>query len=170
MSLIHFGSLSEDLLGALIASGWSVGRKVDGSQWLEPLEDEGYRSHPLAEEILTALGGLSIDPTNRIGPNFRNDEPYNFDPIAAGSGQRDLARQVESVLGGDYFPIGEWLSYSSVFVEARGRVVATGMGWIWELGPTFEDSLELAVCASRPLACLYSDPGLDPWPRPDSRQ
>ncbi|WP_432164310.1 SUKH-3 domain-containing protein [Streptomyces tendae] len=169
MSLTRFDSLSEDLLGALVASGWSAVRKVDPGQWVVPLESEGYRSHPLAEEILAAVGGLSIEPVNRVGPNFSNDEPYNFDPIAAGSGQRDLAAEVESVLGGVYFPIGEWLSYSSVFVEAGGRMVAAGMGWIWELGSTFEDSLELAVCANRPLACLHSDPGLDPWPKPDSR-
>lgn len=169
MSLIRFDSLSEDLVGALVASEWSAERKVDAGQWVEPLEGEGYRSHPLAEKILEAVGGLSIDPVNRLGPNFSNDEPYNFDPIAAGSGQRDLAEEVERVLGGDYFPIGEWLSYSSVFVEAGGRVVAAGMGWIWELGSTFEESLELAVCANRSLICLYSDPGLDPWPRPDSR-
>ncbi|WP_081736502.1 SUKH-3 domain-containing protein [Amycolatopsis orientalis] len=167
--MIRFDSLSKDLLRALAASGWSVGRRVDVGQWIKPLEDEGYRAHPLAEEILAVLGGLSIEPVNRVGSNFSNDEPYNFDPLAAGSGQRDLAEEMESVLGGDYFPIGEWLSYSSVFVEAEGRVVAAGMGWIWELGSTFEDSLELAVCANRPLVCLYSDPGLDPWPRPESR-
>ncbi|MBD2818555.1 SUKH-3 domain-containing protein [Streptomyces parvulus] len=123
MPLIHFDSLSEDLLGALVASGWSAGRKVDTGQWVEQLEAEGYRSHPMAEEILAAVGGLSIDPVNRVGPNFGNDEPYNFDPLAAGSGQRDLAAEVESILGGDYFPIGEWLSYSSVFVEVGG-------GWL----------------------------------------
>ncbi|MFH9073548.1 SUKH-3 domain-containing protein [Streptomyces alboflavus] len=169
MSLIRFDSLSEDLLGALGAAGWSGDRKVDADRWVKPLEGEGHRSHPLAGEILASVGGLSIEPVNRVGPNFSNDEPYNFDPFAAGSGQRDLAAEVEGVLGGNYFPIGEWLSYSSVFVEAGGRVVAVGMGWIWELGSTFEDSLELAVCANRPLVCLHSDPGLAPWPRPDSR-
>lgn len=168
VDVIRFDSLSKDLLGALVASGWSATRKVDAGQWVKPLEGEGYRTHPLAEEILAVVGGLSVEPVNRVGPNFSNDEPYNFDPFAAGSGQRDLAEEVESVLGGDYFPIGEWLSYSSVFVEAGGRVVAAGMGWIWELGPTFEDSLELAVCVNRPLVCLHSDPGLDPWPRHDS--
>jgi hypothetical protein len=168
MSLIRFDSLSEDLLGALVAAGWSESRRLDTTQWVEPLENEGYRSHPLAEEVLAAVGGLSIEPVNRVGPNFTNDEPYNFDPLAAGSGQRELATEVGNILSGDYFPIGEWLSYSSVFVEAGGRVVAAGMGWIWELGSTFEHSLELAVCANHPLVCLHSDPGLDPWPRPDS--
>ncbi|WP_329076590.1 SUKH-3 domain-containing protein [Streptomyces niveus] len=121
-------------------------------------------THERGHALLAAVGGLSIDPTNRVGPNFHNDEPFNLDPLAAGSGQRALAVEVETVLGGDYFPIGEWLSYSSVFLESRGRVVAAGMGWMWELGPTFEESLELAVCANRPLVCLHSDPGLEPWP------
>jgi hypothetical protein len=167
--MIRFDSLSQDLIGALVASGWSAKRLVDPGQWVKPLEREGYRVHPLAEEVLAALGGLSVEPLNQVGPNFSNDEPYNFDPLAAGLGQRDFALELEAILVGQYFPIGEWLSYSSVFIEAGGRVVAAGMGWIWELGPTFEESLELAVCASRPLLCLHSDPGLDPWPPTDSR-
>ncbi|WP_405660391.1 SUKH-3 domain-containing protein [Streptomyces sp. RK9] len=164
MPAIRSDALGRDLLGALVASGWSAERAVDPDRWVEPLEREGYRVHPLAEEVLAVVGGLSVEPVNRVGPNFSNDEPYNFDPLEAGAGQRDLAVEVEGVLGGDYFPIGEWLSHSSVFLEAGGRVVAAGMGWIWELGATFEESLELAVCAKRPLVCLYSDPGLDPWP------
>ncbi|GAA0389038.1 SUKH-3 domain-containing protein [Streptomyces luteireticuli] len=164
--MVRFDLLSQDSLGALAVSGWSAERAVDDDQWVNPLQDEGYRAHPLAREVLRAVGGLSVEPVSRVGPNFDNDDPYNFDPLVAGSGQRALAMEVESVLGGEYFPIGEWLSYSSVFVEVKGRVVAAGMGWIWELGPTFEDSLELAVCANRPLVCLHSDPGLAPWPHP----
>ncbi|WP_080645833.1 SUKH-3 domain-containing protein [Salinispora arenicola] len=162
--MIHFDSLSQDALRALDASGWRVGRAVDAGQWVEPLEREGYRVHPLAKAVLSALGGLSVEPINKVGPNFANDEPYNFDPLAAGLGQRALALEVEAVLGGQYFPIGEWLSYSSVFLESGGRVVAAGMGWFWEVGSSFEESLELAVCANRPLLCLYSDPGVAPWP------
>ncbi|MFH8982963.1 SUKH-3 domain-containing protein [Streptomyces varsoviensis] len=165
MPLIRFDSLSQATLGALAVSGWNPERAVDAVQWVKPLEDEGYRIHPLAEEVIAKLGGLSVEPVNRVGFNFTNDEPYNFDPFAAGSGQRALAVEVERVLGGHYFPIGEWLSYSSVFVEEGGSVVAAGMGWIWDLGSTFEESLELAVCATRPLLCLHSDPGLDPGPQ-----
>lgn len=167
MPIIQFDSVSQVALGALAASGWYPGRTVDSGQWVKPLESEGHLAHPLAAEVLTVLGGLSVEPIDRVGPNFTNDEPYNFDPFAAGAGQRALAAEVGSVLGGQYFPIGEWLSYSSVFIEAEGRVVAAGLGWIWELGSTFEESLELAVCAARPLRCLHSDPGLVPWP-PDS--
>ncbi|MGW4422785.1 SUKH-3 domain-containing protein [Streptosporangium sp. NPDC004631] len=160
--------MHSDVLVALSASGWSPGRQVETSRWLDPLMAEGYYVSPLAMEVLSSLGGLVIEPTNTVGPNFTNEDPFDFDPISAGSGQRRLAQEVEDILGGSYFPIGEWLSYSSVFLEVAGRMVATGMGWIWELGRTFEEGLELAIRAHRPLTCLYSDPGLDPWPAPTS--
>ncbi|WP_369175171.1 SUKH-3 domain-containing protein [Streptomyces sp. R28] len=163
--MIRFDSLRPDLLQALRDSGWHPQRRVDVGPWLDSLRQEGYTPNPKAEEILATLGGLSIEPINQSGPNFSNDEPFNFDPISAGAGQRSLALEIEGILGGNYFPIGEWLSYSSVFVEAGGKVVAAGLGWIWGLGSTFEDALELAVCADRPLVCLHSDSGLDPWPR-----
>lgn len=164
MLMIEFDSMHPDVLSAIRTSGWRSGRRVHVDHWISSLCGEGYRVTPLAEEVLFSLGGLVVEPANSRGPNFRNDEPLNFDPISAGSGQHELALEVENILGGSYFPIGEWLSYSSVFLEAEGRMVATGMGWIWELGKTFEEGLELAVRAHRSLTCLYSDPGMDPWP------
>ncbi|MEV7427821.1 SUKH-3 domain-containing protein [Streptomyces sp. NPDC091212] len=163
--MIRFDSLNPDLLQSLREAGWTPGRSVDTSPWLDLLQQEGYQPNSKAEEILSALGGLTIEPTKQSGPNFSNVEPFNFDPISTGAGQRGLASEVEEALGGHYFPIGEWLSYSSVFVNTDGEVVAAGLGWIWEMGSTFEEALELAICADRPLICLHSDPGLDPWPR-----
>ncbi|GLY24029.1 hypothetical protein Misp04_37610 [Micromonospora sp. NBRC 101691] len=138
---------------------------MDAGPWIDSLRRQGYVSHSKAEEVLVALGGLVIEPVNQSGPNFSNDEPFNFDPLSAGVGQRGLALEIEGVLGGHYFPVGEWLSYSSVFVESGGRVVAAGLGWIWEMGRTVEGAVELAVYADRPLVCLHSDAGLEPWPR-----
>lgn len=162
--MINFDSLSPELIQALRDTGWHPRRRTDITQWVDTLQNEGYYPNPRAEEILVNLGGLAIQPANRFGPNFRNDEAFNFDPISAGSGLRSLALEIEVELGGKYFPVGEWLSYSSVFVETGGTVVAAGLGWIWKLGSTFEDALELTICANQPLTCLYSDPGLDPWP------
>lgn len=164
--MIEFDSMHPDVLAAISASGWVPGRRVDIGPWVTSLEGEGYSVSPIAVEVLSALGGLVVEPTDSTGPDFSNDEPFAFDPVAAGSGQFELAQEIEEVLGGGYFPIGEWLSCSSVFLEAEGRMVAAGMGWIWELGKTFEEGLELAVRAHRPLICLYADPGLDPWPKP----
>ncbi|MGP3960717.1 SUKH-3 domain-containing protein [Nonomuraea sp. 3N208] len=164
MSKIEFDLMHRDVLAAIRASGWWPERRVDVSRWAASLAREGYNASALAREVLSSLGGLVIEPVNSSGPNFSNDEPFNFDPLLAGSGQRELSQEIENILGGSYFPIGEWLSYSSVFIEVRGRVVAAGMGWIWELGKSFEEGLELAIRAHRPLVCLHSDPGLDPWP------
>ncbi|GAA4234854.1 hypothetical protein GCM10022254_40730 [Actinomadura meridiana] len=111
------------------------------------------------------MGGLTVEPIVQSGPNFINDDPFRFDPLRAGSGHRGMATEIEEVLGGNYSPIGEWLSYSSVFIEDGGTVVASGLGWIWRMGSSFEEALELAICSAHPLECLYSDPGLNPWPR-----
>ncbi|MEV0148425.1 MULTISPECIES: SUKH-3 domain-containing protein [unclassified Nonomuraea] len=166
MPEIRFDGMHHDVLAAIRASGWERGRKVDAAPWVVPLVGEGYRVTALAEEVLSSFGGLTVEQINIYGPNFSNDEPFNFDPLSAGSGQREVAEEIENILGGSYFPIGEWLSHSSVFIESSGRMVASGLGWIWELGGTFEAGLELAIRAHRPLICLYSDPGLDPWPPP----
>ncbi|RBQ20426.1 hypothetical protein DP939_11635 [Spongiactinospora rosea] len=164
MPEIAFSALHPEVVSALRAAGWAPGRKVATAAWVEPLVCEGHVVSPLAEAVLASLGGLVIQPVAGGEPRFSNGEPFSVDPLAAGAGQRELGREVETVLGGSYFPIAEWLSYSSVFLEAGGRMVACGLGWIWELGGTFEEGLELAVRAHRPLVCLHADPGLDPWP------
>jgi hypothetical protein len=112
--------------------------------------------------------GLSLEPAKSKGPNFFNDEPLNIDPLRAGAGQLGTVREIESILGGNYCPLGEWLSYSSVYLEASGRVVDAGIGgWLWDMGSNLESALRLAMFAERPLVCLYTPPGIEPWPTLD---
>lgn len=66
MAIIRFDSLSPAILEALATSGWTPERAVDSDQWVKPLKIEGYRAHLLAEEVLSKLGGLSIEPINRV--------------------------------------------------------------------------------------------------------
>ncbi|MFD7029793.1 SUKH-3 domain-containing protein [Streptomyces sp. NPDC059917] len=160
----RFDLLRPETIQVLSDSGWDPQRKMDVSRWMEVFRQEGYAPSLRAEEVLSTLGGLSVEPVNKTGPYFSNDEPFSFDPISCGN-QRGMALEIEQALGGRYFPIGEWLSYSSVFMEDGGAVVAAGLGWIWSMGSSFEEALELAIYADRPLECLYTDPGLNPWPR-----
>lgn len=70
-------------------------------------------------------------------------------------------------MGGDWYPIGEWLSFSSVFIEDAGWVVATGLGYVWELGHSAEEMVEFALMANHPLRCIKTlTPGVAPWPHP----
>ncbi|MGS2590061.1 SUKH-3 domain-containing protein [Streptomyces hebeiensis] len=121
--MISFDSLRPDLVQALRDAGWYSQRRVNAAPWLESLRQEGYVPNSKAEEILASLGGLVIEQIAKCGPNFSNDEPFNFDPISAGAGQRGLALEIEAALGGHFFrsvngsviqvsswrPVGGWL-------------------------------------------------------------
>ncbi|MEV6830351.1 SUKH-3 domain-containing protein [Amycolatopsis sp. NPDC051102] len=155
----------DPVLRALQRAGWRPDRRVDTSAWEAELAAEGYRLRPAAAVALRSFGGLTLPLLNRSGPNFANDEPLTVDPIAAGAGHHELARELASELGGNWYPLGEWLSSSSVFVEDSGRVVATGLGWLWELGESVSAAVVFAMTAHRPLTCLrVLAPGASPWP------
>jgi hypothetical protein len=153
MALVDPGKLSAEVQRVLQSAGWTRERKVDVVNLLSVLEESGFHPHPLAREVLESFGGLVVDPVNRVGPDFRNDEPFTFKPIDAAGHLSDL-QDVEEALGGRYFPLGEWMTYSNVFLEAGGRMVASDGVAIWELGGSFESGLEFALRAHHPLVVL----------------
>lgn len=157
-------SFSAAVTAALEAAGWTTDREIDISAWVDELGAQGYRLSGEAQRGLRGFGGLEVEPINTEGPNFSN-EPLVVDPILAGSGHRALAEELAREIGGDWYPFGKWISSSSVFVATDGWVVATGLGWIWELGRSIEDAIEFALAANRPLRCLkVLAPGAKPWP------
>ncbi|MFY1694625.1 MULTISPECIES: SUKH-3 domain-containing protein [unclassified Solwaraspora] len=163
--MIDLDKISSESLSALRGAGWHENRQVDVSEWIELLAAQGYHINEPARSTLQAFGGLSVEPVNEVGPNFENGEPLNFEPIDAGFGHHLLAEELHEALGGNWYPLGEWISSSSVFVDDRGWTVATGLGWIWELGKTVEEAINLALLANRPLICLkVLTPGAKPWP------
>lgn len=163
---IDFTKFSAGVREELGGAGWTPDRSVPVAEWIAELDGQGYQVSAIAAEVLEVFGGLSLGPVNAIGPNFGNDEPLTIDPISAGSGHRALALELEAAIGGNWYPIGEWLSFSSVFIEDDGWVVATGLGWIWELGRSIEDAIEFALMANHPLKCLkVLTEGVDPWPK-----
>ena len=160
---------SEEVVAELEAAGWEPGRALDISGWIDELGAQGYHLSDVVAAALRTYGGLELGPVNTVGPNFSNDEPLNIDPILAGSGHYALAEELQRELGATWYPFGEWLSYSSVFVSQDGWTVATGMGWIWELGASVEDAIEFALMAHHPLRCIkVLTPGAQPWPQQES--
>ncbi|MFI9384813.1 SUKH-3 domain-containing protein [Kutzneria sp. NPDC052558] len=164
--MVEVRGFSESVRTALESAGWSADRQIDIDGWVSELAAQGYEIDVVVDRALRSFGGILVEPVNVTGPNFSNDEPLNVDPILAGSGHFELARQLTAELGGNWFPFGEWLSYSSLFVENSGWTVATGMDWIWDVGPSVEEAIEFALMAHRPLTCLETlTPGVKPWPR-----
>lgn len=162
-------TFSAPVVAELEAAGWTPDREFDISPWIDELGAQGYRISNVVARALRNYGGLEVGPINTEGPNFSNDEALNVDPILAGSGHRALAEELERELGGEWYPFGEWLSSSSVFVNSSGWTVATGMGWIWELGKSVEGAIEFALMANHPLRCLkVLTPGAKPWPPQES--
>src|SRR3569833_1694417 len=154
----------EKVVCVLSRSGWTRDRFVDISEWEGELGALGYLLIPIAAMALRSFGGLTFSPVNAQGPNFSNDEPLTVDPVLAGSGHFELATDLTAELGGNWYPFGEWLSFSSVFVEDSGRVVATGVGWKWELGESVGAAIAFALATARPLKCLrVLTPGAKPW-------
>jgi hypothetical protein len=48
------------VLDALLAAGWADGRRFDSSVWVEALEEVGFELNPLALQIWSEFGALTI--------------------------------------------------------------------------------------------------------------
>ncbi|MFC8845399.1 MULTISPECIES: SUKH-3 domain-containing protein [unclassified Micromonospora] len=162
--VLDFAALPPPLVGALEASGWFWGRKVDVGEIVAELVEQGYRSNPFAVSFLEAFSGLRIPPLNSEGPNFANTESLIIDPGGVGRRHRSEAAEVESVVNEDVFPVAWWLSYSYVYITASARMVAFSSGLIWLLGDSLERGLDMAVRASAELTCIGSRAGQPRWP------
>lgn len=149
---------------ALRRAGWHPGRDVDMADAFLLLKEKGYASSRVVAGFLETFAGLKVEPAVAVGPNFSNDEPFLVDPVGAGRRHRDEAMEIESILGGRWYPIGWWLSYCHVFMERLGAMSAYASGMIWHLGKTPFEGLDLMISANRPLVCVHAPEGAAPWP------
>ncbi|MGY3334884.1 hypothetical protein ACVW0K_000983 [Streptomyces filamentosus] len=157
--------LCPETVTALRLAGWTPERRLDVTSEIRSLETQGYVPSAVATSFLQEFRGLKVGPAREDGPNFINGEPFFVDPVGAGSRHRDESLEIGSVLGGSWFPLGWWLSYSHVFMRQDGAVVAYADGLIWDLRSTPGEALDLMVSANRPLVCLHASHGMKPWPR-----
>ncbi|WP_197024350.1 SUKH-3 domain-containing protein [Nocardiopsis sp. CNT312] len=153
------------MIKAMEDSGWYAERIFgDADSWYYELCSRGYPGNRMALDLIRSLGGLSIGPAENSDAHFGNYEPLNVDPFAADAMGFSFFEEMSSLVGEACFPVGEWLSYSSVFITASGRMMAGGLGYVWYLGGTLEEGVQQAVMADRDLICIHSDEGLSPWP------
>ncbi|MFV2198609.1 SUKH-3 domain-containing protein [Nocardiopsis sp. LOL_012] len=162
---MDFARLSSDVMKAMEDAGWYPGRIFgDADPWYCELRSRGYPENRVALDLIRSFGGLSFGPVENSDAHFGNYEPFNVDPLAADSMGFSFFEEMSGLVGESCFPVGEWLSYSSVFLTASGRMMAGGLGYIWLLGDTPEEGIQQAVMADRDLVCIHSDEGLSPWP------
>jgi len=157
--------LNPTTVSALRLAGWYPGRHVDVSSDIRSLEAQAYIAHPAVVSFLESFQGLKIGPAREDGPNFINGEPFFVDAVGAGRRHQDESLAIGSTMGGSWFPVGWWLSYSHVFMRQDGALAAYANGLIWNIGSTPWEGLDLMVSADHPLLCVYAPEGMKPWPR-----
>ena len=130
----------------LSAAGWTPARRVYPDRWVAPLVAEGYAASPAAVALLVSLGGLVVhlpaDPP-------RNPYPHDlvFDPVYAGTGERDRAEGWEAALGVGLFPVAHVTQAWPVWVAASGAVFYGLEFGLYALGGSFPEALDRLLAA-----------------------
>ncbi|MFD5823975.1 SUKH-3 domain-containing protein [Lentzea sp. NPDC060358] len=160
-----FSRLNPTTVSALRVAGWYPGRYVYVSSNINCLEAQGCTPSSAALCFLESFCGLKVGPAREDGPNFFNGEPFFVDAAGVGGRHQDESLAIGSAIGGVWFPIGWWLSYSHVFMREDGAMSAFANGLIWSVGNTPHEGLDLMVSADRPLICVHAPKGMKPWPK-----
>lgn len=161
----YVSQLNPTTVSALRQAGWYPERRIEVSADIRTLEMQGYIPSPAATAFLESFRGLRIGPAREEGPNFVNGEPFFVDALGAGGRHLDESLAIGSAIGGSWFPVGWWLSYSHVFMRGDGVLAAYANGLIWSIGRTPSEGLDLMVSADRPLVCVHAPAGQKRWPK-----
>ncbi|HEY5397174.1 MAG TPA: SUKH-3 domain-containing protein [Trebonia sp.] len=101
--------LSDESQSVLREAGWTPGRRVDTSRWIDVIEAAGIAAHDAARRFLAEFGGLSIDISGSGVTRAR--EPFELDPLLC-VGEEGRFTEWGEEIGRSIFPIG---------VHDRGR-------------------------------------------------
>lgn len=142
---MNFHDLPVRLLDLLKVSGWSEGRKIDISTWLELLMKEGYTPFPLAAQILSEFGDLRIDPRAHQTTAFLKGECIDFNVIIAASGEYDRISAWQNHLQATLFPLGE-VGFLLFFVSDKGDFyLGERPGDLWYVASSVEQALRVIL-------------------------
>ena len=124
----------------LTTMGWSESRRVDSTQAISALEDDGYRLFPAAHEFLASLSGLEGDM-----PSFRSGgtERIHFKPDSAILNiYRERVETYEQRVGESLVVIGEANNgHMVLLLSETGRMFGGNDDFLCELGSSMADGL-----------------------------
>lgn len=125
---------------AVRAAGWYEGRHVDVSTWCSKLASAGFELNDLAPRIWSEYGDLTI-----VSAPERHPASLHIDPVDACIDFADEARRMSRRLSENFSPLGMWGGQFRAYLGQSGKVLAFGMGTLWDLGDDFAQALACVV-------------------------
>jgi hypothetical protein len=135
-----------DISLALQASGWTDARSIAVDLWVRELEGAGYEMNQRALEVLSSLGGLSVEPVVSDAQVYQPTS-IHFDPLRLRWQPRLVPWERE--LGTSLSPLGEGYDDSSIYIGEDSKLYANWNGLFAVLGEDFEDSLATLLFAKK---------------------
>lgn len=139
--------------GSLRDAGWTPEYRANTDAWAADLAADGYDVHPMALEILAAIGGLMIVP--RPLPHLGvGGGPLEMEPMLAAAGEYPRIALREERLGTTLCPIGEWDSECILLAARDGRIFAETTFAVWYVGDSISSALKWIIAAKGELKRL----------------
>ena len=132
--------LSADATAVLKAAGWSPARRVDLSEDITALQEQGFVFHTAVTEALNRFGGLHLRPQGRSGAAQR-PPPFHLDPFEAGDGEFEKFNRIASGFGDPLTPIGA-VGDDFLAMAADGRVLRSANGAFEVIGGDIGNALD----------------------------
>lgn len=129
---------SADAEAVLRQAGWSPGRSIDISEWVETLSREGNEISPVARAIMESFGRLHFRHQGFGGP-----ARYDFS-VSPDSwyGERAHLALLEQVLKTGLCPLGETSGAALLAILSDGRVVEEMDGTVFLVGNNWREALD----------------------------
>lgn len=132
---------SERFRVLLAKAGWFPERRVETKEWVAQLEREGFVPNAIAVSVIESFGGLVVPlPPAGISPYAHE---LHFDPVAAATGEYELAEGWKDQIGADLFPVGEEVKVHSVIWAGSDGTFYIGRDFgLYRLGGTLAEAMD----------------------------
>lgn len=140
----EFSWPSELTAEAFFDAGWTVGRKVDASQYFGSLDEQGFYISPEAVTIMESFGGLDIVPPYFSDATWAAD-PIEFEPEDYFDGMRSSYEKLERRLGQRVTPLASSAGLMGILLVEDGHLIGDQPRGIVLFGDSFTEGMDLIV-------------------------
>jgi hypothetical protein len=137
---------------ALLAAGWTPGRRIDISPLVAEMQSWGFKVIPEAGSILEEFGRLKIEPLHSDQDAYYAEVIF-FDPLQ--TAELDRLLDCERRLATQLSPIGALRSDATLMVASGGGIFVEWGGILKKAGNSLWDAFEnTLVCAQRQMEVI----------------